>query len=433
MEIIHKRLKDDHTLNKRTNLSADDIIELLRFCMSTTYFLFDGDMYEQIFGTAMGSPVSVVIANLYMEWWEQTALSTCPAEIRPSLWWRFVDDIFEKIKKGTVQQITDHLNTVDETESIKVVHEQESNKSLPMLDARMCREDSGTVSVEVYRKKTHTDQYLAFTSNHPLNHKLSVVRTLIDRSNTIVTKQEKRTQEEEHIRGALQKCGYPRWTIDKVKEQRSKPPEQRKQGKQDKPAQRSLGRVNLPYVAGLSESFARILKKYNIQSTMKPCNTLRQQLVHPKDKRSHMDTAGVLYRISCKQCPRNYIGETGRRLGVRIKEHQDDVKKKVNVRYTRNQRKMSTEDYNKSALTDHTTQQNHVIDWDSTKIVGREDQYLRRQIRESIRIRQETKPLNRDKGNYPLPSLWGPLLVETASNQCASKHAVAVKPTKQAF
>ena len=135
----------------------------------------------------------------------------------------------------------------------------------------------------------------------------------------------------------------------------------------------------------------------------------------------------------CKQCPRNYIGETGRRLGVRIKEHQDDVKKKVNVRYTRNQRKMSTEDYNKSALTDHTTQQNHVIDWDSTKIVGREDQYLRRQIRESIRIRQETKPLNRDKGNYPLPSLWGPLLVETASNQCASKHAVAVKPTKQAF
>ena len=59
-----------------------------------------------------------------------------------------------------------------------------------MLDARMCREDSGTVSVEVYRKKTHTDQYLAFTSNHPLNHKLSVVRTLIDRSNTIVTKQE---------------------------------------------------------------------------------------------------------------------------------------------------------------------------------------------------------------------------------------------------
>ena len=152
---------------------------------------------------------------------------------------------------------------------------------------------------------------------------------------------------------------------------------------------------------------------------MKPCNTLRQQLVHPKDKRSHMDTAGVLYRISCKQCPRNYIGETGRRLGVRIKEHQDDVKKKVNVRYTRNQRKMSTEDYNKSALTDHTTQQNHVIDWDSTKIVGKEDQYLRRQIRESIRIRQETKPLcplNRDKGNYPLPSLWGPLLVETASN-----------------
>ena len=72
-----------------------------------------------------------------------------------------------------------------------------------------------------------------------------------------------------------------------------------------------------------------------------------------------------------------------------------------------------------------------MIDWDATKIVGREDQYLRRQIRESIRIRQETKPLNRDKGNYPLPSLWGPLLVESASTkQRASKHAKAVVAEK---
>ena len=129
--------------------------------------------------------------------------------------------------------------------------------------------------------------------------------------------------------------------------------------------------------------------------------------------------------------PQELHRETGRRLGVRIKEHQDDVKTKNNKKYTRNQRKLSTDEYNKSALTDHTTQENHVIDWDSTKIVGREDQHLRRQIRESIRIRQEKKPLNRDRGNYPLPSLWGPLLVETA--QCASKHAVVVKPTKQAF
>ena len=49
-------------------------------------------------------------------------------------------------------------------------------------------------------------------------------------------------------------------------------------------------------------------------------------MVHPKDKREPRDTAGVVYTIPCKDCPKVYVGETGRRFGEREKEHKADVK-----------------------------------------------------------------------------------------------------------
>ena len=150
---------------------------------------------------------------------------------------------------------------------------------------------------------------------------------------------------------------------------------------------------------------------------MKPFNTLRQNLVHPKDKRPITDNAGVIYKIPCQQCPKSYIGETGRRFGIRLKEHKDEVDKvDKSARFTRSQRKTSESTYNRSALTDHSSQNNHIIDWDNSKLVGREDQWKRRQILETIRIQQEgDSALNRDGGNYDLPRLWTPLLLTDAS------------------
>jgi len=68
------------------------------------------------------------------------------------------------------------------------------------------------------RKKSYTDQYITFSSRHPLNHKLAVIRTLLERCYSIVTEADDRKKEEEHVAKALSKCGYPSWTIDRVKQ-----------------------------------------------------------------------------------------------------------------------------------------------------------------------------------------------------------------------
>ena len=62
----------------RTVIGIGDIILLLEFCLKNTYFSFQGQFFEQVEGAAMGSPVSPIVANLYMEYLEQKALSTAP-------------------------------------------------------------------------------------------------------------------------------------------------------------------------------------------------------------------------------------------------------------------------------------------------------------------------------------------------------------------
>ena len=167
---------------------------------------------------------------------------------------------------------------------------------------------------------------------------------------------------------------------------------------------------------------------------MKPCNTIRQNLVRPKDKRPLSYNSGEVYNIACEQCPGTLIGDRGRKLGVRVKEHQDEVEKADKlICYTRSTRKASEDFPCKSVITFHCTTNNHVIDWDSTKIVGREGVWIRRQILETVRIKQEGKSaLNRDGGNYPLPSLWGPMFVDaTAPRSNKKQQAVDVSTIKQ--
>ena len=78
LNIITDLLEKDHTLKDRAVLAVSDILLLLEFCLKNTYFSFQDQFYEQIEGAVMGSPVSPIVANLYMEYLEQKALSSAP-------------------------------------------------------------------------------------------------------------------------------------------------------------------------------------------------------------------------------------------------------------------------------------------------------------------------------------------------------------------
>ena len=81
--ITKRRLEEVTTVEERTSLSRNTIVELLDLCLRSTYFQYNGEFY-QVDGAAMGSPVSPIIANIYIEEFEHLALNT--ASVRPTLW-----------------------------------------------------------------------------------------------------------------------------------------------------------------------------------------------------------------------------------------------------------------------------------------------------------------------------------------------------------
>jgi len=72
-----------------------------------TYFQHNGKHYKQLHETAMGSPVSVVVAKLLMQHMEESALPTCRKTI--PLWLRYVDDTFTAVLKDEIDDFHDHL------------------------------------------------------------------------------------------------------------------------------------------------------------------------------------------------------------------------------------------------------------------------------------------------------------------------------------
>ena len=113
-------------------MSASSVCRLTELCLRTTYFEFDGDIYEQKDGAAMGSPLSPVLANIYMEMFEEEAIDS--ATHKSSFWVRYIDDTFVIWPHGRnkLQDFLCHLNS--RQESIKFTMEEESAGLISFLD-----------------------------------------------------------------------------------------------------------------------------------------------------------------------------------------------------------------------------------------------------------------------------------------------------------
>lgn len=368
LECCRKFISNNDEIFEKTRLNENEITDLINICLNATSFQYKNKMYQQIKGTPMGSPVSVVIAEIVMQHIEEIFLQ----QEQLPFWYHYVDDIITCIPQSRSEEILQFLNSINS--SIQFTLELEKDLSLNFLDISLTRKQDNSLSFNVYRKPTHTNKYLDFESHHPMEHKNSVAKSLFHRGNNICDAQFK-TSEFNAINQSLQLNGYPVNRINKIKRQTIKPRTDQNQTSNNN----DIKFISAPYIKGVSERASRILRKHNIKLAHKPTNTLKTNLCKMKDARSSEEKAGVIYKMPCRDCEVCYIGETGRALRERLKEHEKDVIKK-NI---------------KSNVYHHVRDTDHLFDFKNTKLLDTEPQKYKRLHLESIYTLKNPTAINR--------------------------------------
>ena len=137
-------------------MKPQTIIDLYKICLNNTYFVFNLIIYKQIYGLAIGAGMSGFAAEIYMEKFEETTISTFVAP--PMFWRRYVDDTIVKHKKEYINDFKQHLNSIHPR--IQFTHEEMKNNKIAFLDIEIYVKEDKSIKLKIYRKKTHADQYI---------------------------------------------------------------------------------------------------------------------------------------------------------------------------------------------------------------------------------------------------------------------------------
>ena len=160
-------------------LNRSEFEKLLTLSVKNCHFMFNGRLFHQIDGVAMGSPLGPLFANIFMSFHEKTWLDSCPSSFKPLLYRRYVDDCFLLFRSlDHVPLFLDYLNC--QHPNISFTSEIEHEGKLPFLDIDISR-SSGKFTTSVYRKPTFTGLFTNFQSFIPLTYKRSLVSCLLHR------------------------------------------------------------------------------------------------------------------------------------------------------------------------------------------------------------------------------------------------------------
>ena len=164
--------------------SKNQFEKLLRVALSYNYF-FDGIVYQQVDGVAMGSPLSPSLANTFLAHSEQIWLNDCPNEFKPVYHKRYVGDIFARFRSPHhLENFNEYLNT--KHANIKLTNEKEFYRSLPFLDVLISRNKKGFTGT-VYHKPKFSGIYTYFKSFIADEYKHDSIFTLLFQIFSIVS------------------------------------------------------------------------------------------------------------------------------------------------------------------------------------------------------------------------------------------------------
>jgi hypothetical protein len=172
--------------------------------MTNNYFYFDGSYYKQIRGGAMGSPLTLTIANTYMYFVERPiskwAQRTC------SIYFRYIDDLFimSNVHAETLKGLVRFWNRLDSN----IKFSESVGQTAEYLDVKLENRGGELVS-KVFHKPSYEPYFLPFTSVHALHIKKNIPYVALVRAIRYSSSYEAFKREETHICMSLLLNKYP--------------------------------------------------------------------------------------------------------------------------------------------------------------------------------------------------------------------------------
>ena len=296
LQVINSKISACTNYTNVSKIPTEKFTKILEFTLANCIFCFTKKFYKQLQGAAMGTPVSPVIANIYVEHFQSLAIPTSPTLIK---WqFRYVDDVHSATRKDQVNKLQEHLNSIDP--HIKVTIELPGTDGPPFLDT-LTKPTPNSIESTVYRKPTHRDRYLDYISNHPISAKLSVIHTFIHRAKRSGSPSQSPTRQP---------------LPSTVLSTRQTPRENQQNPNPSTGKFIEGARIVIPYIEGLSEQCRHTLAKYKVRVFFKGTSTIKSLLMHPKDPIPDAQKTDIIYHWKCpaNNSTAEYIGETHRCL-----------------------------------------------------------------------------------------------------------------------
>ena len=200
----------------RSNLTKLDIPErvlrdMLLTCTKEAPFLSHrGELFRQVDGVAMGSPLGVLFANMYMAQVEERAFNNSPPT---GIYARYIDDIFISIMSD--EEVPNMIAALEGNSSLAFTCERSIEQRLPFLDVDISKQDQ-EFKTKVYTKATNVGRCLNARGECPVAYKISVISSYVNRALTHCSNWTEIHRELERVRQLLTNNGYADHLIEKV-------------------------------------------------------------------------------------------------------------------------------------------------------------------------------------------------------------------------
>ncbi|XP_055714925.1 uncharacterized protein LOC129809142 [Phlebotomus papatasi] len=357
-----------HEIGPNTDLQKEDFLTLTKFCLTTGYFTYNGTVYSQLKGVAMGSPISPIVADIVM----QKALDSIMenSHLRIGFIKKYVDDLLLSIHQDDVDTVLEAFNGFHP--AIQFTMEQEVDRSLPYLDMKIHRDTENNLRTTWYAKPYTSQRILNYNSGHPLNMIINVGKNLAKRVRSLTTESQNSTDTTKTIFTILRKNDFPPRVIRRILAADSSA----SRTVNSQPAVISEPFQSLGYIPGVSEKMKKRIKQSTEQRiSFRPLERIGKFFSRLKDPVPIELQSGVVYEVPCKDCHLKYIGTTGQLLKNRLQQHKRDCKPPIVNTLV-------------STLCTHTAETGHSFDFDATRILDRHNIYSKRMMLEALHIRK---------------------------------------------